>query len=55
MRGREGRDTFLQEIATLGIIESFPLNDRNDVKVVLSEVGWKEKYVEILELNRPSS
>jgi hypothetical protein len=50
---REGRKTFMEELVLLGVTETFEKSDRNDVPVTLSEIGWKSKYVEILEINRP--
>eukprot|EP00596_Hydrurales_sp_CCMP1899_P010677 CAMPEP_0119051226 /NCGR_PEP_ID=MMETSP1177-20130426/72908_1 /TAXON_ID=2985 /ORGANISM="Ochromonas sp, Strain CCMP1899" /LENGTH=329 /DNA_ID=CAMNT_0007030357 /DNA_START=79 /DNA_END=1068 /DNA_ORIENTATION=+ len=50
---REGRKSFMEELVLLGVTETFEKSDRNDVPVTLSEIGWKSKYVEILEINRP--
>ena len=53
MRGREGRTAFLSELKLHGVEESFLISDRDDVCVSLTEIGWKSKYVEVLEINRP--
>lgn len=54
MRGREGREPFVEALAKLGIMETFrPPSD--DIIVALPEIGWKRKEVEILEINRPAS
>lgn len=53
MKGREGRSAFISELLALGVEESFLASDKDDVSVVLSEIGWKSKSVEILEINRP--
>jgi len=55
MKGREGRTAFMEELAALGVPETFQASDRDDVVVALQEVGWKSKSVEILEINRPRS
>jgi hypothetical protein len=42
-------------IYPLGVTETFEKSDKNDIPVNLLEIGWKSKYVEILEINRPKS
>ena len=54
MKGREGRSAFMSELASLGVEETFSASDKEDISVVLSEIGWKSKSVEILEINRPA-
>eukprot|EP00607_Mallomonas_marina_P009004 CAMPEP_0182417758 /NCGR_PEP_ID=MMETSP1167-20130531/2195_1 /TAXON_ID=2988 /ORGANISM="Mallomonas Sp, Strain CCMP3275" /LENGTH=245 /DNA_ID=CAMNT_0024591515 /DNA_START=141 /DNA_END=879 /DNA_ORIENTATION=- len=53
-RGRHGRDAFLQELLIQGVPETFnPPSE--DIPVALKGVGWKQKDVELLEINRPLS
>jgi hypothetical protein len=54
MKEREGRAAFSAQLALLGINQTFQTSDKDDVRVSLLEIGWKAKYVEILELNRPT-
>jgi hypothetical protein len=54
MKEREGRAAFSAQLALLGIQQTFQTSDKDDIRVSLLEIGWKAKYVEILELNRPT-
>ena len=53
MKGRDGRNAFITELENLGLEDRFSDSDLEDVTVVLPELGWKGKSVEILEINRP--
>eukprot|EP01041_Mallomonas_annulata_P001157 gene1157-2246_t len=51
-RGREGRESFIKTLIELGVTETFN-SPMDDMVVALANVGWKQKEVEILEINRP--